>query len=206
MKRLALLLPAAVVVAVGAVMAWDWALGEPSPEPLSRPGSHPQLPPMDAPCEGNVITADDTLDGTLFGGAAVVLCLHTSGGALGFVVNRPTEEHARAVLPGLPWTAGRVRWGGPVSPGQGAVLYRHDGELRFSTRAPAARFPAAGWLRAPEWRDEEVLYVLAGYAGWDAQQLEGEVESGAWVLTDVDPASFLRDARAPWRRDGGSAQ
>ncbi|MBI5495062.1 MAG: YqgE/AlgH family protein [Deltaproteobacteria bacterium] len=200
MKRLLVTLPVLAALVLGGAAAQDWAWGDPDLPALARTGGHAQLPPLDEPCTGHVITADRALDGTLFGAAAVVLCLHDGGGALGFVVNRPTGEHVRAVVPGARWTAGSVRWGGPVAPGQGAVIYRRDGRLRFTTMALRAPFPATGWLRAPRVRDDEIVFVLAGYSGWSAGQLEAEVEGGSWILTDVEPEVFLRDPRPPWLR------
>jgi putative transcriptional regulator len=50
--------------------------------------------------------------------------------------------------------------------------------------------------------------VFRGYAGWGPGQLEGEIESGAWLVLDAEPGDVF-DAdpgdlwRAVLRRQGG---
>jgi putative transcriptional regulator len=50
--------------------------------------------------------------------------------------------------------------------------------------------------------------VFAGYAGWGAGQLEGEIEEGAWYVLDADPEDALSSEpgglwRFVLRRQGG---
>ena len=50
------------------------------------------------------------------------------------------------------------------------------------------------------------LRVYAGYAGWASDQLDGELEQGAWIVQDADPEDPFR-AGDIWslalRRKGG---
>jgi putative transcriptional regulator len=39
----------------------------------------------------------------------------------------------------------------------------------------------------------EDLRLFAGYAGWGEDQLEGEIEGGAWWVVDASPADVLSD-------------
>jgi putative transcriptional regulator len=47
-------------------------------------------------------------------------------------------------------------------------------------REPAEIGPGLGEIR-----------VFAGYAGWGASQLEGEIDSGAWFVVDAQPEDLL---------------
>jgi putative transcriptional regulator len=56
--------------------------------------------------------------------------------------------------------------------------------------------------------DLGMLRVFAGYSGWGPQQLEGELEVGAWLVVDAEPADLLcRQPDQLWRdvlrRQGG---
>ncbi len=37
----------------------------------------------------------------------------------------------------------------------------------------------------------EAVRVFAGYAGWGAGQLEGEIEAGAWYVLDAGPGDVM---------------
>jgi putative transcriptional regulator len=184
-------LPLLVAAVVCGLLVVAWAFGEPELAPLGVPA----LPALDAPCVGNVIAADPALTDRNFAGASIVLCWHDETGALGFILNRPLDLHVRSMLPDAPLGMGRLRLGGPLGKGQGAVLYRRDGELRFTTAELRAPFPSTGWARPTTVAWEDVLLVASGYAGWAPDQLEAEVEGGAWTLMDVEPERVLQRAK-----------
>jgi putative transcriptional regulator len=118
----------------------------------------------------------------------VVLVLeHTEEGALGVVLNRPSETSVADAVPPLAELAEPdqpVRIGGPV--GDGAVVALGD----FEDLEEAAS-PVVGTVgvvdpenAAPTLRR---LRVFAGYAGWSGGQLDAEVEEGAWIVEPADP-------------------
>ena len=170
-----------------------WARGDPSPWPALVPANDAAaLPVMDMACQDDVILADPVLQDASFVGAVVVLCVHTSAGALGLVLNRPTDMHPRWVVPQAPMAAAPVRSGGPVAPDAPLVLYRQDGQFRLTTGALALTFPQVGWALPPRVTWEQVESVFVGHAGWGPGQLEAEVEAGAWILTDQSAAAWLK--------------
>jgi putative transcriptional regulator len=128
----------------------------------------------------------------------VVLDLNEEG-ALGVVLNRPSQVRVGDVLPD--WssvtTAPEVMFaGGPVGTDSAlavAVLHDEDGEDPVGFRrlfggtgildldAPAAVLaPAVAGLR-----------VFAGYAGWGADQLESEIAAGAWYVVPSEHADLF---------------
>lgn len=116
----------------------------------------------------------------------VVLVLeHSDDGAVGLVLNRPSETHVDEAVPDLAVLAEPgdvVHVGGPVGPDRVIVLGR------FADPDEAASIvlddlgvvdPEAG---TP---DLHAARVYAGHAGWGPGQLEGELEQDAWI---VEPA------------------
>jgi len=146
----------------------------------------------------------------------VVLMLdHGPDGALGVVLNRPTglpvdeilsawHDQAEAAPPGV------VFRGGPVSPDAVIGLARSLGG--GPDGAPSADDVVAtdgsGWrvvldgvgtvdlAIAP--RDQPVrvaeVRMFAGYAGWSPEQLEGELDEGAWIIVDAVVGDIFTDA------------
>src|SRR3954462_3152477 len=112
----------------------------------------------------------------------VVLVLeHNEEGAMGVVLNRPSETtvgEAVSALAGLADHDQLVHLGGPVSPESVVAL----GEFEDLDDAPSAVSGSRG-LVDPEGADPSLrrLRVYAGYAGWGPGQLEGELEDGAWI-------------------------
>ena len=124
------------------------------------------------------------------------VCEHNDDGALGIVVNRPTDmtlstlfEQVELPLPGTDVAARPVHFGGPVQVDRGFVLHRPLGNWQ-STLAVTDdvglttskdMLEAVGRGEGP--RD---LFVSLGYAGWSAGQLEQEIAQNAWLTVGAD--------------------
>ena len=128
----------------------------------------------------------------------VVLVLeHGPEGALGVVLNRPTGTDLYAALPRWERLAADpsvVFEGGPVAPTAAICLGRTP-----VAAEPDGWHPLFGGLgtidleRDPDDLGGSVhdIRVFAGYAGWGADQLEGEVAAGAWYVLDAHPDDAL---------------
>jgi putative transcriptional regulator len=122
----------------------------------------------------------------------VLVIEHTPEGALGVVLNRESETRVADAVPQLAELADAgelVRIGGPVAPQSVVAL----GEFGDIDEAGSAVTGQLGTLD-PEAGNESLrrLRVYAGYAGWSAGQLEGELEQEAWVVgpaEEEDPFS-----------------
>lgn len=156
--------------------------------------------------KGMLLVATPPLVDPNFDRTVVLLLEHSAVGAVGVVLNRPGETAVEAALPGwerLAAEPGRVFVGGPV-----------DGDAAIglgSARRPGA---GAGWEpvvgpvgtidlhRDPldVLDDIDAVRIFAGYAGWGAGQLEGELEAGAWIVAPALPDDVLGSAGDLWRR------
>ena len=123
----------------------------------------------------------------------VLVIEHNEEGAMGVVLNRPSETtvaEAVSALAELADDGDHVQVGGPVSPESVVALGEFEdpddavspvvGNLGLLD--PDAPEPALGRLR-----------VYAGYAGWGPGQLEGEIEQGAWIVECADPEDPFKD-------------
>src|SRR5207245_8863735 len=76
---------------------------------------------------GTFLIATPHLRDPNFRQTVVLMCEHGSGGSLGLVINRRTDQHIMEVLPqatGLPEKVGLVYVGGPVQKDNLMVLHR----------------------------------------------------------------------------------
>jgi putative transcriptional regulator len=136
---------------------------------------------------GSLLIAAPALLDPNFRRTVVLLLEHTDEGAVGVVLNRPTDTPTGEAIPDLTdvvRAAEPVFIGGPVSPG--SVIALGD----YLDRDEASD-PVCGSVAAIEvGTTPEALRLLvsrlrafAGYAGWGPGQLEGEIEEEAWFTT-----------------------
>ena len=130
-----------------------------------------------------------------FAGTVIYLCEHSPKGALGLVINRPTDLSVAGLLEkidlkleiALPQNAA-VYFGGPVHTDRGFVLHSPAGSFSSSIRlGQLALTTSRDVLQAvAQGNGPEKLLVTLGYSGWGAGQLESEIAQNAWLTV---PAS-----------------
>lgn len=163
---------------------------------------------------GSLLVASPTLDDPNFSRSVILLLDHDADGALGVVLNRPSEISAGDALPRWADIASEpavVHVGGPVTPQVVVCL----GRLR-APATPAGWTPLAGAVGAIDLETEpdevigslDGLRLFAGYAGWAAGQLEAELRLGGWLVVAAEPDdAFTAAPDRLWsrvlRRQGG---
>jgi putative transcriptional regulator len=136
----------------------------------------------------------------------VLVIEHTADGAMGVVLNRESETSVADAVPQLAGFAELgelVRIGGPVAPQSVVAL----GEFEDIAEAGTVVTGRLGTLDPDSGNGSlRRLRVYAGYAGWSAGQLEGELEQDAWVVAPAESEDpFSADdiwSRALQRRGG----
>jgi putative transcriptional regulator len=135
-----------------------------------------------------------------FDGTVVLVLDHTEDGAVGVVLNRPSETEVGDALPGWASTAAPppvFYAGGPVAPTGAIALGRAgdgaepDGWTAVLGRVGLVPIGDAG---DPPAAGIDAVRIFAGHAGWIASQLEGEIDAGGWIVVDAEPDdAFTRD-------------
>lgn len=137
----------------------------------------------------------------IFGGTVVYVCEHHEGGALGMIVNRPTDmtmdvlferlDLELEISPHGAASSGRpVMFGGPVQVERGFVLHAPQADYSSSLKVSddVALTTSRDVLEAvAEGRGPERLLVTLGCAGWGAGQLEEEILRNGWLTVKADP-------------------
>ena len=146
------------------------------------------------PLKGRLLVATPGLHDPNFDRTVVLVLEHAAEGAVGVVLNRPSEVRLSTPLPA--WEAlaadpGVVFHGGPVQPGAAIGLARAAGpDVGGPGWSPVlGRLGTVDLTAAPDelGAPVEEVRVFSGYAGWAPGQLEGEVAAAAWVVVDAEP-------------------
>ncbi|MFX1736195.1 YqgE/AlgH family protein [Paraburkholderia sp. A1RI_3L] len=135
-----------------------------------------------------------------FSGTVVYLCDHSERGALGLVINRPTDIDLQALFSRIdlkleiePLLHVPVYFGGPVQTERGFVLHEPlegksytstmlvpGGGLEMTTSKDVLEAVANG-------KGPERFLLTLGHAGWGAGQLEEEISKNGWLTVEADP-------------------
>lgn len=154
--------------------------------------------------QGQLLVASPALGDPNFERTVVLVLAHGDDGAVGVVLNRPSDLSVDGAVPGWDGRAGEPRVlfvGGPVSP---------DGLIALGQAGGGAREDA--WSEVVDGVgtiDLDVdphgaagideVRLFAGYAGWGPGQLEGEIEANAWFVVPARGTDALsRDPDRLW--------
>jgi len=138
-----------------------------------------------------------------FAGSVIYLFEHTERGAMGLVINRPTEldmgalfEKIEVKLEAEPLADQPVYFGGPVQIERGFVLHEPTAEVTYNSS-----LAVPGGLTMTTSKDvlESVaagsgpskFLMTLGYAGWSAGQLEKEIILNGWINVPLSQKQMI---------------
>ncbi|MEN3263800.1 MAG: putative transcriptional regulator [Pseudonocardia sp.] len=162
--------------------------------------------PGSEPVPGSLLVAAPGLLDPNFRRTVIFMIEHRERGSLGVVLNRPSEVTVRDVLPSWASLSAQPRAvfvGGPVEAETALCLATvrtgHDpavieGLVRVRGPVVLVDLDTDPTMIGPSLRG---LRVFAGYSGWDAGQLAGEIDRGDWIVVPALPDDVLS------RQDGG---
>lgn len=150
--------------------------------------------------KGRLLVATPNLEDPNFERTVVLVLEHGDEGALGVVLNRPSDLDLAEPLPEWARAAAHppvVFIGGPVSPSAAVCLARVGGPDAALGWEPV--LGPVGTLDLDGDPDEAIarideIRVFAGYAGWGPGQLESEIAAGGWFVVDADASDPLSPA------------
>jgi putative transcriptional regulator len=165
-----------------------------------------QSRPMVKPSKGRFLIASRQLLDPQFAETVVLLIEYSQHGALGVIINRPSELKLSEVLPELEVLRQRpdtIYLGGPVAKNQLLLLIRtssppEGSRLVFKDiHVSSSQAVIQRMIKNPE--GEERFRVYAGYAGWAPGQLDNEIATGGWHVLRADAVTvFDKSASEIW--------
>jgi putative transcriptional regulator len=136
---------------------------------------------------GKLILAGPLLKDPNFDRTVVLITEHNEDGAMGLVLNRPSEATVGDAVPDLTWIAepdDTIYVGGPVAPNGVIVLAEWDDPARAVVLVEDDLGFVPGDAEDPDALAAAVrrARVYAGHAGWGPGQLEDELAEEAWIV------------------------
>ena len=147
--------------------------------------------------KGRILISEPFLSDNYFRRSIVYLTEHNEEGSLGFVLNKPLEINISEIVDDFPDSEFTISVGGPVS--NNTVHYIHT----LGPRVPESIAVDDGiyWggdfdilkelIAANVVKPHELRFFL-GYAGWSANQLEGEMQENAWLVGKISPRMVMQ--------------
>jgi len=139
--------------------------------------------------KGQVLVAEPTLPDPNFSRSVILVAHHDADGALGLVLNRPSETAVAEAAPELAQLCGEralVHQGGPVAP-QGVIVLAEFEQPETAGLLVTGDLGLVGPDSDPESLVGEVrrARVFAGHSGWAPGQLDQELEAGGWIAAPL---------------------
>ena len=149
--------------------------------------------------KNHFLVATEKIQDSRFEKTVVVMLESNKDAAWGLVINKPIGSLPIALLidPTLSTSEKReelysiniqVFWGGPVNVKEIFVLhsneYKSDSTKKYGNLSLSQDYNIL--FDIAENNGPKDSLVILGYSGWGSGQLEGEMERGRWILSDID--------------------
>ncbi|UIZ92139.1 YqgE/AlgH family protein [Corynebacterium sp. CNCTC7651] len=157
------------------------------------------------PAPGMLLLAAPGMLSPEFARTVVLVLEHDADGTIGVVLNRRSELALFNVMPDwadLAASPQAVYVGGPVSPQSaiglgvtklGVDIANHPHFTRLANKLVHIDLGAEPSVLAD---DLEGIRVFAGYGGWEAGQLDEEIQRGDWYVTPALPSDVIAPGSA----------
>jgi putative transcriptional regulator len=141
------------------------------------------------------------LDDAAFAKSVIYMCEHTDRGALGLIINKPSDINLKGLFDKVELPLRRedltdalVFHGGPVQTERGFVL--HESMMPGKESVYASTMTIPGGLEMTTSKDvlealstgagPRRVFVSLGYSAWGEGQLESEISDNSWLTVPAD--------------------
>lgn len=152
---------------------------------------------------GQLLIASRGLRDQNFHQTVVLIVEHGDAGAIGVVLNRPLDvtvsDACADAIPGASSVEAPLHLGGPC---EGPLIALHgDPGCGGDEVIPGVHFSRdQEEIESLMWGNKTPVKYIAGYSGWAPNQLETEIESGAWLVALATVEQVYAPPKAQWSR------
>lgn len=141
------------------------------------------------PKKGNLLVAEPSITGDLsFNRSVVLLADHNDEGSVGFILNKPLGYSIHDLIPEIK-ASFKIYNGGPIE--QDNLYFIHN----IPQLIPNSIEISSGIYWGGDFESTKDLIndgkisrnnirFFLGYSGWDAEQLQNELESNSWIISE----------------------
>lgn len=141
------------------------------------------------PKKGDLLIAEPSIIGdSSFNRSIVLLADHTIEGSIGFILNKPLDYTIQDLIPEVK-ARFKIYNGGPVEQDNLYFIHKVPDLIPNSIEISlgiywGGDFDKVAELIANNELSEKHIRFFLGYSGWDIDQLEEELKTNSWVVTE----------------------
>ena len=137
---------------------------------------------------GIYIKSTTALNGSVFEHTTILLVEHNEAGTIGFVTNKSFGKSLHELIEFNYSKPFPLMDGGPVDRDHLFVLHKRPDLIEGGKQIPNGLYFGGNMEQVIEAintsaANQEEIQVFIGYCGWDAGELEAEVEEGSWTFS-----------------------
>lgn len=144
---------------------------------------------MTKPEKGHLLIAEPSIIGDLsFNRAVILLADHNAFGSVGFILNKPLDYNLKDLIEGTE-SDFIVYNGGPVEQDNLYFIHKSPELIPNSIEISNGIFWGGDFSVVMDLiNDDKIskgdIRFFLGYSGWDEQQLDNELQSNAWLVSE----------------------
>lgn len=141
------------------------------------------------PKKGDLLIAEPSIIGDLsFNRSIVLLADHSEEGSIGFILNKPLDYNIHDLIPEIS-AQFKVYNGGPVEQDNLYFIHKVPELIPNSIEISLGIFWGGDFNKVAELISkneigEDNIRFFLGYSGWEANQLDEELKSNSWVVSE----------------------
>jgi putative transcriptional regulator len=136
---------------------------------------------------GIFIKSTAALNNSFFEQTTILIFEHNEAGSTGFVMNRPFEKSLHDLIEFNHCKPFPLMDGGPVDRAHLFVLHKRPDLIEGGKLITNGLYLGGNMEQVIEaintkGANQQEIQLFIGYCGWDARELEAEVEEGSWTI------------------------
>ena len=158
-----------------------------------------------APQQGRILISEPLLSDTYFKRSVIFITEYSEKGAVGFVLNKSVDIPINEILSDFPNFEAKVYVGGPVAKDTIHFLNTLGELVPNSVHVLDNIYWGGDFDVLKELINEGIVEpsqvrFFLGYSGWSPDQLEGEIEDNAWLVTRVESSKIMSGDKDIWKK------
>jgi len=159
-----------------------------------------------APKQGHILIAEPFLAGTYFNRSIILLAIYGEQGAIGFILNKKVDYPVEDIFVNFPDFDSEIHIGGPVGTDSIYFIHTLGDSIPGSINIKDNLYWGGDFdvlktkIKLGLVSSQQVRFFL-GYSGWEAGQLEEEINENSWLVADVSQDDMMTiDENVMWAK------
>ena len=149
--------------------------------------------------KGDLLIAEPFMKDSNFKRTVTLICEHNAEGTLGLILNRPSIFKVTEMIPNFPAFSSHVNYGGPVGMDRLNFIHSYGDKIEGAFPIVDNLYWNGNFEQLKELIHKKMIMpqnirFFSGYAGWEAGQLEEEMQDNSWIVSKNNPEIFKMSA------------